>query len=253
MAGTSPAMTWVESGCCLAQDHDLGAEPDAVVEVDHVLVRHADAARGDRLADGLGLVRAMDAVERAAEIHGAGAERVLGAARHVARQVGPAADHLGRRAPVRPLALQADRLRAGPLEARAPDADRVLDRLAAARHVIEPALLGRDHDGAGRVAGVEADELARDRRRLRPVLLVEGGVLLTVIAVLRLRSIGAVLRARGVAGLPAIGGVLRLPRLVGIAPEQPLSGGMLREERSREEPGKGQDFAMHGSISLVTC
>src|SRR5918997_1064272 len=38
-------------GRTLAQHHHAGADADAFVEVDHVLVRHADAARGDRLAD----------------------------------------------------------------------------------------------------------------------------------------------------------------------------------------------------------
>ena len=68
-------------------DH-LGADADAAVEVDHVLVGHAEAARRYGLADGLGLVRAVDAVERGAEIHRARAERIVDAALHVTGQVG---------------------------------------------------------------------------------------------------------------------------------------------------------------------
>ena len=55
----------------------------------------------------------------AAEIHGPGAERVLDAARHVARQVGPTLQHLGRRRPVRPFALGRDRLGAATIRSRA--------------------------------------------------------------------------------------------------------------------------------------
>src|ERR1700682_3762185 len=57
--------------------HDLGSDPDPVVEIDDVLVAHADAARGNRGADRPGLVRAVDAVEGRAEIHGARAERIF--------------------------------------------------------------------------------------------------------------------------------------------------------------------------------
>src|SRR4051794_25988664 len=112
----------------LAQDDDFGADLHTVVEVDHVLVEHADAARRHRLADRLRLVRAVDAVEAGAEIQGARAERVFRAASHVARQVGTALQHLGRRNPIRPFLLAADRLLAGPREALAADADAVLER-----------------------------------------------------------------------------------------------------------------------------
>ena len=42
--------------------HDLGAHGHAVVEVDHVLVQHPEAARGGRPADALRRVGAVDAV-----------------------------------------------------------------------------------------------------------------------------------------------------------------------------------------------
>ena len=60
-----------------------------------------------------------------AEIERAGAERIVGAAVHVARQVGPALHHCRRRRPARPFRLAADRLVARPGEARAADADAV--------------------------------------------------------------------------------------------------------------------------------
>ncbi|GCC47894.1 hypothetical protein chiPu_0031847, partial [Chiloscyllium punctatum] len=48
---------------------DLGADIDATVEIDHVLVAHPDAAGRDVGADRPGLVGAVDAIERRAEIH----------------------------------------------------------------------------------------------------------------------------------------------------------------------------------------
>ena len=59
--------------------HDLGADGNAVEQVDHVGIDEAEASRRDRLPDGLGLVGAMDAVHRLAEIERAGAERIAGA------------------------------------------------------------------------------------------------------------------------------------------------------------------------------
>ena len=106
---------------------------------------------------------AVDAVERRAEIEGARAERVLEAAAHVPRQVGTAPQHLRRRAPIRPFALHRHGLGARPGEALAPDADAVLDRLAAPEHVVEPPLRGRDHDRARRLPAVPRHDLARDR------------------------------------------------------------------------------------------
>src|SRR6186713_508602 len=107
-----------EAGRLVIVQHDHGgADPDTTVEVGDVVVGHAEAARGDRLADRLRLVGAVDTVERRAEIHRARAERVLDAALHVARQVGPAGQHLRRRRPVRPFLLGGDPVHAAPAEA----------------------------------------------------------------------------------------------------------------------------------------
>src|SRR4051794_10558181 len=119
-----------------ADDDDLRPDPDAVVEVHHVTVGHADAARRDGRADGVGLVRAMDPVEARAEVERAGAERILHTAWHVAREVWAAAQHLRRRAPVRPFALHCHRLGAGPREPLPPDADAVADRLSSPEHEV---------------------------------------------------------------------------------------------------------------------
>src|SRR5262249_4114304 len=75
-------------------DH-LGADADPTVEVDDVLVGHAEAARRHRLADGFRLVRSMDAIERGAEIHRARTERIGAAALHVARPGGAGGGAVG--------------------------------------------------------------------------------------------------------------------------------------------------------------
>src|SRR3954452_16186337 len=69
------------------QHHDFGADINAGVEIGDVVIGQADATGRDVLADGIGCVGAVDAVDGAAEIHGAGAKRVAGAAGHLARQI----------------------------------------------------------------------------------------------------------------------------------------------------------------------
>jgi hypothetical protein len=51
---------WSERPVRLREDHDNCANFDAIVEVDHVLVGHANAARGDGSADIFRLVGAVD-------------------------------------------------------------------------------------------------------------------------------------------------------------------------------------------------
>src|SRR5687768_13790513 len=57
--------------------HHLGARLNAVTEIGHVLVAQSDAAGGDLGADRPRIVRAVDAVERRAEIGRARAERIV--------------------------------------------------------------------------------------------------------------------------------------------------------------------------------
>src|ERR1700682_155421 len=103
--------------------HHRGADADPAIEIGHIVVGHAKAARGHRLADGLGLVRAMDAIERRAEIHGARAQRIVDAALHVAWQVGTARDHLRRRGPARPFLLGRDAMAVAPAETTPAEAE----------------------------------------------------------------------------------------------------------------------------------
>ena len=156
----------IRRGARSAHHDDLRADLHAAVEVDHVVVEQAEAARRHRLSDRLRLVRAVDAVERGAEIHRARTERIFRAALHEARQVGTAPEHLRGRRPVRPFLLGDDRGGAGPGEADAPDADAVAQRRAAVLHQIEPPLGGVDDDRARRVIARRADRRARDRVRV---------------------------------------------------------------------------------------
>ena len=94
------------------------------------------------MPDGRGIIGAVDAIHRAAQIHGAGAERVAGAAGHETRQVGLALDHLGRRSPVRPFGLLGNVQKSLPLKAVAAHPDAVAQRAAAAA--------GPDRDGVRR-------------------------------------------------------------------------------------------------------
>jgi hypothetical protein len=52
----------------LLYDHGR-ADANPAVEIDHVLIGQADAARRDRLSDRVRLVRAVNAIEARAEIH----------------------------------------------------------------------------------------------------------------------------------------------------------------------------------------
>src|SRR5262249_5304864 len=67
--------------------HRLRADVDGFVEIDDIVVPHADAPARTLPADGRRLIGAVDAIDGAAEIHGAGAERIARAASHEARQI----------------------------------------------------------------------------------------------------------------------------------------------------------------------
>src|SRR5258708_3384165 len=160
-----------------SEHDDLGADVDAAVQVDHVLIAHPDAARRYVGADGPWLVRAVNAVQRGAEIHGAGAERILRAAFHVPRQIGTARQRFRRRRPGRPFLLGRNRLDARPGEAGTADADAVTQRPAIALHQEQELVRRVDHDGAGAFLAVVLDRLlfipwieGRTRRLVRILL-----------------------------------------------------------------------------------
>ena len=99
------------------------------------------------------------------EIERAGAERVVDAAVHKARQIGSALQHCRWRRPRGPFRLAANMCASAPFKARAPDADAVADRLTAPQRQIKRAPIGVDGDGARLLSRGIGDEHARGRVR----------------------------------------------------------------------------------------
>src|SRR5215472_18220593 len=91
------------------QHYNLAADLRAPIEINHVVIEHADAAARNPLTDRVRCVGSVNAVDGAAEIHGACAERIAGTASHKTWQIGLALQHLCRRRPVRPFGLTFDR------------------------------------------------------------------------------------------------------------------------------------------------
>src|SRR5258705_8741622 len=102
---------------------DLGADGNPFIEIRDFRIDQAEAAGGHRAADGLRLVGAVDAINGVAEIQGARAHRIARPARHEAREIRLALDHLRRRRPIRPFLLARYLQQPLPLEAVAADAD----------------------------------------------------------------------------------------------------------------------------------
>src|SRR3974390_3793999 len=117
--------------------HHAGANLNTAVKVLNVLVEQPDATRGNGLPDRRGLVGAVDAIERVAEIERARAERIAPVTPPTARQIGLALNHLRRREPVRPFLHARDALRARPGEAFPTDANAVAQRLPVPEYQIK--------------------------------------------------------------------------------------------------------------------
>src|SRR5258708_1334042 len=157
-----PAQVLVPGAALVPHDHG-GANGDAVVEIGYVFVGHAEASGRYRLADRVWFVRAVNAIKRRAQIHGAGAERVVEAACHVARQIGPPRQHLRRRGPARPFLFRRDAVGAAPAKAVAADTDAVAKSLALRQDEVKPPLGGVDVNGAGFILAYKAHHLAPSR------------------------------------------------------------------------------------------
>src|SRR5918993_57187 len=152
----------------LEHEH-AGAYRRALVEVDHVLVEHADAAGRDVGADRPRLGGAVDAVDEvlavAVEIVSSGAERVVWPALHVSRQVGAARQHFRGRRPIGPHRLAADLGAPEPLEALFPDADAVAECRVVLEGDVEGVVPRIDDERARRLLVDVLDELAPEARR----------------------------------------------------------------------------------------
>src|SRR5258705_7406274 len=145
-----PAQVLVPGAALVPHDHG-GANGDAVVEIGDVFVGHAEASGRHRLADRVRLVGAVNAIKRRAQIHGPRPERVVDAARHMARQGGPPRQQLRRRGPARPFLFRRDAVDAGPAKAVAADTDPVAKRLSLMQDEVKPPLGGVSENGAGLV------------------------------------------------------------------------------------------------------
>ena len=168
--------------------HDYGSDLGAVVEVDHVFIGHADAARRNRFANIFRLVGAVNPEQRVlaarVEIHGAGTHRVCRTRRHEFRHA-HALDFAGGRMPGRPFGHAADLGDAGPGHRFLADGDAVANGLAAIHHVIKIVIVGIDHDAAGQFLAVVIDDSATERLANRDLLI---GRLGKQFLVLRLKS-----------------------------------------------------------------
>ena len=140
----------------LGDRHDRGADLDAVVEVDDVLVQHADAAVGGGGADRFAHLHRRAVDGDLIELQGQRplAHRVIRrAARDELRQLGMIARDDRRRRPVGADELALDVGLAAPRLAGLADGDRVLDGGAVTVGEIEPPLALLDDDHARRIGG----------------------------------------------------------------------------------------------------
>src|SRR5215216_4099962 len=113
----------------LADDH-LRADLHPVIEIDHFLIQHADAAGRYGKADRPGLPRAMDAEKGVLialiEVHGPRTQRVVGASGHAVGILscqGIALDHFLGRMPVGPFGLSANLGYSAPCKPKPADTD----------------------------------------------------------------------------------------------------------------------------------
>ena len=138
----------------IGHDNDLGADIDSAIEVDDIIIDHADTSARDVRANCLWRVGAMNSIDRIAEINGARAQRIADAAGYESRQIRLALDHLRGRYPVRPFRFAAYGLHAGPGKPVPTNADAIADGFAATEHVIKPRVGRIDNDGTRSFVGL---------------------------------------------------------------------------------------------------
>src|SRR5437660_1379864 len=109
---------------------------DAAVEINHVGIEHTDASTRHLAAYRFGHVGAVNTIDRAAEINGAGTERIAFAAGHPARKIRLTRNHLLRRRPIRPFSFARNNLGPCPSETIPSYADPVADRSSIAQNVV---------------------------------------------------------------------------------------------------------------------
>src|SRR5262249_1793629 len=126
---------------------DLGADGDARIKIEHILIVQADAALRHPPADPPWRIGAMNFIGAAAPIQGPDPERVHGmAARHRAWQARIFRHHGRRWCPRRIDPLVGDAGHALPTALLARDGDRIAERLPGLRNVVEPTITEADDD-----------------------------------------------------------------------------------------------------------
>src|SRR5258707_328519 len=161
-ANLIPIISRPPGSCARGQHHDFGADRRALIEVDDILIDHADTPGRDTLADRPGFDGAVNAKERILvalpQVKCAGAEWVARTAMHAqpalqlahhSPDLGLALDHLFRWIPVGPFLLVVDGGDARPVESAPTNADAIANGAPAPFDQVEEMRLRIDHDGAG--------------------------------------------------------------------------------------------------------
>src|SRR5262245_31423870 len=134
------------------------------VEIDHVLIGHPDAARGNCTSELFGLIGAVDAIQRvlaaSIQVKGACPHWITRAAWDVARKrAKPPLLTLSWR-PSRPFLLTANRGHARPSLSSLAHGCAIANRLASRQHVVDEGSAGLDHDRACCFPPVVLNDLA---------------------------------------------------------------------------------------------
>jgi hypothetical protein len=149
------------------QDHNASAQCHSVIQVFDILVEQTNAAGRNKLTDGRGLIRAMNAIERIAKVERPCAKWIARTACHESRQVGLAVNHFWRRMPIRPFDHASNALRTGPCETFAADANTIPQSAARTENQVKVCMGRIDNDGAGRFGRLIIYKLTLELRRER--------------------------------------------------------------------------------------
>src|SRR3954451_17041627 len=138
-----------------AGHHDRRSYADTLIKVHHILVVHADAARGDEATDRVWSIGAVDRIFAARKRQGSNPHWIAW------RSSGDHPRNVGRTCPSGLDVLAVDVRFAGPLHTRLANPDRIAQRSTISHHVIKLPLACFYHDGADRNLGWKGDGLPR--------------------------------------------------------------------------------------------
>ena len=152
------------------QHHDRRATRHPAVQVDDVMVEQADAAARHRLANGRGLICAMDAIIRflpvTVNVERPRAKGIVDPARkarfHWSVALRLHGDHVRGRRPAWPDCCSPNHASALELEADLADAATVADSLLAVEHEVKMATRRIDNDGSRLLGAIIIDDLTQE-------------------------------------------------------------------------------------------